>query len=359
MEQKDQAYQDLEVHRETNPITLTRFIMQESNQFVQSSGGFALLLQSIQLACKVIASAARKAGIANLHGVAGTGENSTGDVQKKLDVYSNDIFVNCLTFSEQVYVMGSEEVENPIIVDQKAGGYAVVFDPLDGSSNIDANVSVGTIFGIYKKKPGSSKPTGLDDLLRPGNELLAAGYAMYGAATVLVLTTGLGVNGFLLDPTIGEFILTHRNIRIPKKGDIYSINEGNTKEWDTPTRRFVDACKGLGPEEGGKKPKALKARYIGSAVADIHRTLLYGGIFCYPGDRKSPKGKLRLLYECNPIAYVMEQAGGRASDGRTRVLDIQPTSLHGRSPLFCGSHDNMILLEKIFRDHPEPVKAKL
>jgi len=244
-------------HNETNPITLTRFILQETRQFKQSSGNFALLLQSIQLACKVIASAASKAGIANLYGVAGGQENATGDVQKKLDILANDVFVNCLAFSNQVYVMGSEEVENPIIVDKQSTGYAVVFDPLDGSSNIDANVSVGTIFGIYKKNEASSKPTSLADLTRPGNELLAAGYAMYGAATVLVLTTGLGVNGFLLDPTIGEFILTHRNIQIPKKADIYSINEGNLSLWDEPTREFIENyCKALGPTTDGKKTKS-------------------------------------------------------------------------------------------------------
>jgi len=343
---------EMEAHHETNPITLTRFILHESAHFKESSGNFALLLQSIQLACKVIASAAKKAGIANLYGVAGGQENASGDVQKKLDVFSNDCFVNCLTFSEQVYVMGSEEVEDPIILEKKSGGYAVVFDPLDGSSNIDANVAVGTIFGIYKKDPKSDKPTSLADLTRPGNELICGGYAMYGAATVLVLTTGRGVNGFLLDPTIGEFILTHRNIRIPKKGDIYSINEGNYSNWDTATREFVDACKGMGPVgSDGKKAKAKKARYIGSAVADVHRTLLYGGIFCYPGDKKSPKGKLRLLYECNPIAFLVEQAGGRASDGLQRILDIKAKKLHERSPFFCGSLYDMIELERIYKKH--------
>jgi len=344
-------------HNETNPITLTRFILQETRQFKNSSGDFALLLQSIQLACKVIATAAQKAGIANLYGVAGGQENATGDVQKKLDILSNDVMVNTLSFSNQVYVMGSEEVENPIILDKKSGGYAVVFDPLDGSSNIDANVSVGTIFGIYKKNPESKKPTSLADLTRPGNELLAAGYAMYGAATVLVLTTGLGVNGFLLDPTIGEFILTHRNIRIPTKADIYSINEGNCSLWDTPTREFVDWCKGLHPGKDGKKRKAMKSRYIGSMVADIHRTLLYGGIFCYPGDKKSPNGKLRLIYECNPISYLIEQAGGRSTNGNKRILDLQPTKLHERCPIFCGSHDDMLVLEEFYRAHNEKEKS--
>eukprot|EP00808_Paulinella_micropora_P005667 g72605.t1 len=311
--EKPQKIPKMEVHKAANPITLTRFIMQQRAQFKQASGEFAMLLQSIQLACKVIANAATNAGIANLYGVAGD-TNTSGDVQKKLDVLANDVFVNCLRFSEQVYVMCSEEVEDPIVVDEHAGGYAVVFDPLDGSSNIDANVSVGTIFGIYKKSPISSHKTGVKDLLRPGNELLCGGYALYGSATMLVFTTGNGVNGFSLDPTIGEFILTHRDIVMPRKGKVYSINEGNSTNFDEPTKAVVANWKGAGG-------KARSARYIGSMVGDVHRTLLYGGIFAYPGDKKNPKGKLRLLYECNPIAFIMEQAGGKATTGRQRILD--------------------------------------
>jgi len=329
--------------RDTNPITLTRHIMQERNQFKQASGNFAMLLQSIQLACKVIARATAKAGIANLYGVAGN-TNATGDEQKKLDVLANDIFVNCLTFSEQVFLMVSEENEQPIVLDEKAGGYAVVFDPLDGSSNIDANVSVGTIFGIYRKRDGEERKTTVEDALRPGNELVAAGYAVYGASTMLVITTGMGVNGFSLDPTLGEFILTHPNMKIPKKGKIYSINEGNASSWDEPTRKYIEACKK--PQKGGK---AKTARYIGSMVADVHRTLLYGGIFCYPADAQNKSGKLRLLYECNPIAFICEQAGGKASNGYKRILDVQPTNIHGRCPIFCGSTDDVTEVEALYK----------
>jgi len=227
--------------------------------------------------------------------------------------------------------------------DDQTGGYAVVFDPLDGSSNIDANVSVGTLFGIYKKTSPEQKSS-VKDLLRPGNQLVAAGYALYGASTMIVLSTGLGVNGFLLDPSIGEFILTHKNIRIPKAGKIYSINEGNAELWDVPTRTYVNQCKRL-----DKKGKPKTSRYIGSMVADVHRTLLYGGIFMYPADKNSKDGKLRLLYECNPMSFLIEQAGGRASNGAQRILDLQPTKIHQRSPIFMGSPDDVKEIENLYK----------
>jgi len=332
--------------RRTNPITLTRFILQERAQFEQATGQFTMLLQSIQLACKAISKAVTKAGISGMYGLAGDvgSVNPTGDVQKKLDVFANDLFVNCLKFSGQVHALVTEEQEEPVFLDDQAGGYAVVFDPLDGSSNIDANVSVGTIFGIYKKdsKP-DHKPTA-KDLLKPGNQLVCAGYALYGASTMIVLSTGLGVNGFLLDPSIGEFILTHKNIRIPKAGKIYSINEGNAALWDVPTKTYIEQCKKL-----DKKGKPKTARYIGSMVADVHRTLLYGGIFMYPADKNSKNGKLRLLYECNPMSFLVEQAGGRASNGTQRILDLQPTSIHQRSPIFMGSPDDVKEIENLYK----------
>jgi len=338
--------------RDTNPVTLTRHIMQERNQFKQASGNFAMLLQSIQLACKVIARATAKAGIANLYGVAGN-INATGDEQKKLDVLANDVFINCLTFSEQVFLMVSEENDHALVLEEKDGGYAVVFDPLDGSSNIDANVSVGTIFGIYRKRDEGQGKATEKDALRPGNELVAAGYAVYGASTMIVLTTGMGVNGFSLDPTLGEFILTHPNMKIPKKGKIYSINEGNASSWDEPTRKYVEMCKKK-PKDG--KPKT--ARYIGSMVADVHRTILYGGIFMYPADSQNKSGKLRLLYECNPIAFIMEQAGGKASNGFKRILDLQPATIHGRSPIFCGSFEDVSEVEGLYKSHPAASKPQ-
>jgi len=334
----------LESHR--NPVTLTRFLMMERNQYREATGNFSMLLQSVQLACKVIANANAKAGIANLYGMDGN-TNSSGDAQKKLDVFSNDVFINCLSFSKQVYIMGSEENEEPIILQDQTGGYAIVFDPLDGSSNIDANVSVGTIFGIYKKDKKKTTPTSVDCLLRPGTDLICAGYCLYGPAVMLVLTTGLGVNGFTLDPTLGEFILTSQNIRIPRQRcSYYSINEGNYEDWDEPTKAYVDECKQPQKHLNGKP---MKGRYIGSMVADVHRTLLYGGIFSYPGTSKDPDGKLRLLYEGNPMAFLVEQAGGRATTGTERIMELQPKSLHCRTPIWLGSADMVQDVENLYK----------
>lgn len=330
---------DLEFERNRNPITLTRFLLAESKR-LHSTGDFALLLNSIQLAVKVIAAATHKAGIANLYGLAGN-ENSSGDEQKKLDVLSNDVFVNSCKFSDQVYIIGSEEEEDHIIVDDTKGGYAVVFDPLDGSSNIDCNVGVGSIWGIYRKDEKSDKPTSAEDLLKPGNQLVAAGYALYGPATTIVLATSTGVNGFTLDPSIGEFILTHPSIRVPSNGKIYSINEGNTTKWDAPTLEYVQL----------EQRRQHRGRYIGSMVSDVHRTLMYGGIFAYPADGNNPGGRLRLLYECNPMSYILEMAGGRATTGTERILDIQPTSLHQRAPIWLGSPQMVAEVESIYAKH--------
>jgi len=324
-----------------DPITMTRFLLDEQRQHKSASGNFTMVLQSIQLACKAIANATKKSGIASLYGIAGD-QNSSGEDQKKLDVFANEVFINCLTFSQEVYIMCSEENADPIVVADKNSGYSVVFDPLDGSSNIEANISVGTIFGIYRKDQSTARPSA-KDLLRPGRELVAAGYALYGSATILVISTGRGVHGFTLDPVLGEFILTHKDIQIPKKGKIYSINEGNAEQWDDATKAFVQACK--------TKP-AKSARYVGSMVADVHRTLLYGGIFCYPGDAKNPDGKLRLLYECNPMAFLVEHAGGKATTGTQRVLDIVPTKLHQRKPIFLGSADDVAAVEQYYKQHP-------
>lgn len=347
-------------------MTLTRFIMQERSQFKQATGNFAMLLQSIQLACKVIATATSKAGIMKLHTTEGN-INATGDEQKALDILSDDVFINSCAFSNQIYIMVSEEHEKPIVLEEKTGGYAIVFDPLDGSSNIEANVSVGTIFGIYRKVDRSqNEKAGLKDVLRPGNELVCGGYAVYGSSCMMVITTGLGVNGFTLDPAVGEFVLTHPNIRCKSKGKVYSINEGNAASWDRPTTEYIAQCKA---NQADGKPKS--ARYIGSMVADVHRTLLYGGIFCYPADAKSKNGKLRLLYECNPIAFLMEQAGGRASTGTQRILDISPNAIHQRVPIFCGSTEDVLQVEALYRQHgggtklptkaptPAPINSRL
>jgi len=320
-----------------DPKTLTRWILE--NQPRNATGDLTLILNSIQLSCKIIANAASKAGIYNLYGVAGS-ENASGDEVKKLDVFSNDVFINCMKFTGRIAVMTSEENENPIFVeDAKNAKYCITFDPLDGSSNIDANVSVGTIFGIYRvRNPGHPSK---EDLLQPGSELVCAGYSMYGGACMLVLSFGTDVQGFSLDPTIGEFILTHPNISIPSKGKIYSVNEGNSAKWDRAVAEYVENAK------FGKKPK--KARYIGSMVGDMHRTLLYGGLFMYPSDQKNKNGKLRLCYELNPMAFLCEAAGGLAITGTERILSIKPDAIHTRRPIIIGSRDDVSELGKLYK----------
>ncbi|KAK7205719.1 fructose-1,6-bisphosphatase class 1/Sedoheputulose-1,7-bisphosphatase [Myxozyma melibiosi] len=315
----------------TDIVTLTRFILDEQSRVQQATattGDFTLLLNSLQFAFKFISHNIRRATLINLVGLAGA-TNSTGDDQKKLDVIGDEIFINAMRASGKVKVLVSEEQEEIIVFDGD-GKYCVVCDPIDGSSNLDAGVSVGTIFGVYKIQPGSTGTVA--DVLRPGTEMVAAGYTMYGASANLVLTTGNGVNGFTLDSALGEFILTHPDMKIPKKRAIYSANEGNTVYWDKPTQEYFHSLKY--PEEGSKP---YSARYIGSMVADMHRTLLYGGIFAYPADSKSKNGKLRILYECFPMAFLVEQAGGLATDGRKRILDMVPEHIHSRSGIFLGS----------------------
>ncbi|KAK7848676.1 fructose-1 [Quercus suber] len=302
----------------TDLMTITRFVLNEQSKYPESRGDFTILLSNIVLGCKFVCTAVNK-----------------GEEQKKLDVLSNDVFVKALISSGRTCILVSEEDEQATFVEpSKRGRYAVVFDPLDGSSNIDCGVSIGTIFGIYMVKD-SIEPT-LDEVLQPGKNMLAAGYCMYGSSCTFVLSTGAGVNGFTLDPSLGEFILTHPDIKIPKKGKIYSVNEGNAKNWDGPTAKYVERCKF--PKDGSS-PKSL--RYIGSMVADVHRTLLYGGIFLYPADKKSPNGKLRVLYEVFPMSFLMEQAGGQAFTGKQRALDLVPNDIHERSPIFLGSYEDV------------------
>jgi len=324
-----------------NPVTLTRFILCEQELHPDATGDFTILLSSIQLACKVISNACTKAGIFKMYGLDGK-KNTSGDAVKKLDVFANDSFIDSLIFSTRVSIMVSEENDQPIYNPNCYGKYFVAFDPLDGSSNIDANVSIGTIFGIWMN-PEPENPTSMDNVLQSGKKLVAAGYAMYGAASMMVLSTGNGVHGFTLDPSLGEYILTHRDIRCPKKGAIYSINEGNTSTWDAPTAAYVKSCKSA---EDGRKPKS--ARYVGSMVADVHRTLLYGGVFMYPGSKTNPKGKLRLLYEGVPMAFLLEHAGGKATTGKERILDIVPQTIHEQCPVFLGSADDIDEIEKLY-----------
>ncbi|PIM97382.1 Fructose-1,6-bisphosphatase [Handroanthus impetiginosus] len=326
--------------KRTDLMTITRFVLNEQSKHPGSRGDFTILLNHIVLGCKFVCSAVNKAGLAKLIGLAGD-TNVQGEEQKKLDVLSNEVFIKALVSSGRTSILVSEEDEEATFVEpSKRGKYCVVFDPLDGSSNIDCGVSIGTIFGIYMVKDG--EPT-INDVLQPGKNMLAAGYCMYGSSCMFVLSTGSGVNGFTLDPSLGEFILTHPDIKIPRKGKIYSVNEGNAKNWDAPTAKYVENCKF--PKDGSP---AKSLRYVGSMVADVHRTLLYGGIFMYPADKKSPNGKLRVLYEVFPMSFLMEQAGGQAFTGKQRALDLVPTKIHERSPIFLGSYDDVEEIKALY-----------
>ncbi|XP_037044178.1 fructose-1,6-bisphosphatase 1 [Bradysia coprophila] len=314
---------------DANAMTLTRFVLAEQKKHPTASGDLSQLLNCIQTAIKAVSSAVRKAGIAQLHGISGE-TNVQGEVVKKLDVLSNELFINMLQSSYTTCLLVSEENSSVIEIDEdKRGKYIVCFDPLDGSSNIDCLVSIGSIFAIYRQK--SSGTPQVSDALQSGREMVAAGYALYGSATMIVLSLGFGVNGFTYDPAIGEFILTDANMTIPDKGKIYSINEGYSYLWDQSVVQYVQDKKN--PAKG----KPYGARYVGSMVADVHRTIKYGGIFIYPATTESPNGKLRLLYECNPMAYIITQAGGKASTGKVDILDVVPQSIHQRCPIYLGS----------------------
>ncbi|KAM6985683.1 fructose-1,6-bisphosphatase 1b [Aplochiton taeniatus] len=328
---------------DTDVVTLTRFVLEEGRK-AKGTGELTTLLNSICTAVKAISTAVRKAGIANLYGIAGS-TNVTGDQVKKLDVLSNDLVVNMIKSSFTSCVLVSEEDEHAIIVEpEKQGKYIVCFDPLDGSSNIDCLVSIGTIFAIYRKTSEGAPCE--NDALQSGRHIVAAGYALYGSATMMVLSTGQGVNCFMLDPSIGEFILTDRDVKIKKRGKIYSLNEGYAQHFYPDVTEYLQKKKF--PEDSSAP---YGGRYVGSMVADVHRTLVYGGIFLYPANDKSPKGKLRLLYECNPMAFIMEQAGGMATTGSQNVLDIQPTNIHQRVPVVLGSPDDVQEYLAIFKKH--------
>lgn len=328
---------------DSNCETLTRFVLSEQAKVPHATGELTQLLNAIGTAVKVISSAVRRAGITQLFGVAGE-TNVQGEEVKKLDVLANDLFINMLKSSYTVALLISEENETVIEVEtERRGKYIVAFDPLDGSSNIDCLVSIGSIFAIMKKEDNSIPS--LKDALQPGTKVVAAGYALYGSATMMVLSLGNSVNGFMLDPSFGEFILTDRNLRIPNRGNIYSINEGHTHTWDPAVKEYIDNKKD--PAMG----KPYNARYVGSMVADVHRTIKYGGIFIYPATASAPKGKLRLLYECIPMAHIIQTAGGLASNGTISILDVQPQGLHERSPVFLGSKDDVQEILDIIKKH--------
>ncbi len=315
-------------------VTIERHIIEAERQFPEATGAFSSILYDIAFAAKMIAREVRRAGLNDILGL--TGEvNVQGEEVKKLDEFANDVIFKALDHTGHLCGMASEEEEDFIPIPDRfpTGKYCVMYDPLDGSSNIDANVSVGTIFSIHRKVSDHERGC-VQDCLQPGTRQVAAGYVVYGSSTMLVYTTGNGVHGFTLEPSIGEFLLSHPNMRIPAPGQrIYSCNEGNYVHWTEEQRRFVDHLKGV----DGENAKPFSSRYIGSLVADFHRNLLYGGLFMYPADARSPRGKLRLLYEAAPLAMICEHAGGRASDGAQRILEIVPTELHERTPLYIGT----------------------
>ena len=322
-------------------VTIERFIIEQEHLHPGATGELSHLLYDIALAAKVINSHVRMAGLADILGTEGV-VNVQGEIVQKLDQFANETLKDSLLHAGRVAVVASEEDPEPIAppADYPIGKYVVLFDPLDGSSNIDVNMSIGTIFAIHRRVTEGRGPGILQDCLQKGSAQVAAGYVLYGSSTMLVYTTGRGVHGFTYDPTIGEFLLSHPDIRTPAVGACYSVNEGNFPRWSPEVQTLVRRFKGL-----DDRYQAKTARYTGSLVADFHRNLLVGGVFCYPPDAKSPHGKLRLLYECAPLAFVCEQAGGSASDGTGPILEIVPRELHQRSPLFVGSREDVQLAE--------------
>lgn len=326
-------------------ITLDEFIIKNEKDFPSSEGEFSRLLRDIGLAAKIIHREVTKAGLVReILGKTGD-KNVQGEEVQKLDLYANSRFISALRLGGECAGIASEELENFVAFkdnNSKRSKYVITIDPLDGSSNIDVNISVGTIFSIYRRVSKPGKPCQLKDFLQKGSQQVAAGYVIYGSSTMLVYTTGNGVNGFTLDPSIGEFCLSHINIKMPKQGTIYSVNGGNFHKFPKGVQEYILYCSNA----HGNTKRPYSNRYVGSMVADIHRNLLKGGIFLYPMTKDRPEGKLRLLYEGNPMSFIVEQAGGRATDGNSRILDIKPEKLHQRSPIFIGSERMVLKLEK-------------
>ena len=328
-------------HTATSVVTIDRFIIEQEHRFPQATGELSALLYDLALAAKMIAIKVRSAGLADILGATDE-ENVQGEIQQKLDVISNEIIIKAMDHGGRLCAMASEEEPGIIQIPERfpCGKYVLLFDPLDGSSNIDVNVPVGTIFSVLHKVSEGDRGT-LEDMLQPGYRQVAAGYVIYGSSTMLVYTTGDGAHGFTLDPLLGEFLLSHPNIRIPDTGRYLSVNDSYSPIWSDDVKGLMRRYRGLA---GERDP--LSVRYVGSLVADFHRNLLGGGIFAYPANRRSPNGKLRLLYEANPLAFIVEQAGGAASDGTRRVMDIQPTELHQRTPLYIGSKAEVELADR-------------
>ena len=327
--------------------TLGEFIIENQNDFKYSSGELSRLLNSIRLAGKVVNHEVNKAGLVDITGAAGD-TNIQGEDQQKLDVYANDVFIKTITNRNIVCGIASEEEDDFIIINSQDNNhqnkYVVLMDPLDGSSNIDVNVSVGTIFSIFRRVTEVGTPVEIKDFLQSGDQQVAAGYIVYGTSTMLVYTTGNGVNGFTLNPALGSWYLSHPNMKFPEDGKIYSVNEGNYLDFPAGIKMYIKYCQA----EEGDRP--YTSRYIGSLVSDFHRNMIKGGIYMYPKSSKNPNGKLRLLYECNPMAFIAEQAKGKASDGFARIMDIQPTALHERVSFICGSKNMVEKAEEFMRN---------
>ena len=336
--------------------TLGEFVIERQSDFPFAKGELSRLLSAIRLAAKVVNREVNKAGLMDdILGAAGE-ENVQGEQQQKLDVYANEKMIAALKAQQEVCGIGSEENEDFIAFEKGEatwGKYVVLMDPLDGSSNIDVNVSIGTIFSIYRRKSKPGTVANLEDFLQPGVDLVAGGYVIYGSSTMLVFSTGNGVNGFTLDTSIGVFCLSHPNMKIPEDGSIYSINEGNYKQFPEGVKKYIKHCQ----EEDEESNRPYTSRYIGSLVADFHRNLIKGGIYIYPQTGANPQGKLRLMYENIPLAFLVEQAGGKASDGERRIMEIEPEHLHQRTPLFIGSKKMVENAEAFMREH-SPVKAR-
>ncbi|ATP56951.1 class 1 fructose-bisphosphatase [Pedobacter ginsengisoli] len=335
--------------------TLGQFIIEKQADFPYAKGELSRLLRDIGIASKIVNREVNKAGLVDILGAAGT-MNIQGEGQQKLDVFANTQFISALTSGGECCIVATEEEDDFVKIDSpvsKNAKYIVCIDPLDGSSNIDCNVAVGTIFSIYRRKSTNGKAT-LQDVLQKGTEQVAAGYVIYGSSTMLVYTTGKGVNGFTLDPSIGEFCLSHPNMKIPPNGNIYSLNEGNYVHFPEGVKKYLKYVQ----VEDKATNRPYTSRYIGSMVADIHRNLIKGGIYIYPTTARSPKGKLRLLYECNPMAFIVEQAGGIASDGFNRILEIEPTELHQRTAIFIGSEHMVHVAESLMLEFSSERKSE-
>ncbi len=330
----------------TQVTTLGQFIIEKQADFPYAKGELSRLLRDIGIAAKIVNREVNKAGLVDILGDNGT-TNIQGEGQKKLDVYADEQFISALRSGGECCVVASEEHDDCILINSRVSQnakYIVCIDPLDGSSNIDVNVSVGTIFSIYRRTASGGEVRD-EEILQKGTEQVAAGYVIYGSSTMLVYTTGKGVNGFTLDPSIGEFCLSHPDMKMPRNGTIYSINEGNYIKFPQGVKDYIKYCQ----VEDKATQRPFTSRYIGSMVADVHRNLIKGGVFLYPTTSSHPQGKLRLMYECNPLAFVIEQAGGKATDGRRRILELQPESLHQRAPIFIGSIEMVEKVEEFIR----------